>query len=185
MDNFNKKGHQKWLQLGYEIFAEEGLEGLQVERLSRILQLNKSGFYHYFGDRDTFIQEICDYHKKRLDQYCLNIQKCKNFDPEYITLLFESKYTVMAHVQLMEIKTKDNFFHQIHEDGNKEIDSLVLPIWADFLELPDDQETAGKFWVLARDAFYTRFDPLRYSYEFIQNMAYESKSLIKKMITEK
>ncbi|MFD2202958.1 TetR/AcrR family transcriptional regulator [Shivajiella indica] len=185
MANFNKKGYQKWLELGYQMFAEEGLEGLQVERLSRILQMNKSGFYYYFGDRDTFVQEICDYHKRIMDHYCQCIQKCKNFDPEFITLLFESKNMIMAHVQLMEIKTKDNFFYNIHKEGNKEVDRLVLPLWADFLEIPDDQETASIFWGLVRDAFFTRFDPFRYSYEFIQNIAFESKSIFKKTIIEK
>ncbi len=51
-----------WLNLGYELFSEEGHEGLQVERLSRILGKNKSGFYHFFGNRETFLESLMKMH---------------------------------------------------------------------------------------------------------------------------
>ena len=38
---------QKWIEAGYERFAHEGPHGIQVERLARIIGVNKSGFYHY------------------------------------------------------------------------------------------------------------------------------------------
>jgi hypothetical protein len=44
----SKKTIQGWLDVGYKIFAHEGPEGIQVERLARILGVNKSGFYHFF-----------------------------------------------------------------------------------------------------------------------------------------
>jgi hypothetical protein len=184
MDDLHNKGYQKWLEVGYQIFSEEGLEGLQVERLARILQLNKSGFYHYFGDRDTFIQEICNFHKLKLEGYIKKVKLCQNFVPDYITLVYENKNLTMAHVQLMEIKTKDNYFYNIHVEINNSIDKFVLPLWADYLDLGDDLETAQKFWWIVRDAFYSRFNPKNYSYAFILKMAEDSKSLIKKMITE-
>jgi hypothetical protein len=41
-----KNSIRTWLEAGYDQFADEGLEGLQIERLSRITNLNKSGYYH-------------------------------------------------------------------------------------------------------------------------------------------
>ena len=55
-----------WTEAGYKLFAEEGLEGIQVERLARILQLNKSGFYHYFGDLDGYCEELIKLQKEKL-----------------------------------------------------------------------------------------------------------------------
>ena len=48
------KNSSVWTEEGYRLFAKEGLDGIQVERLARILSLNKSGFYHYFGDLEGF-----------------------------------------------------------------------------------------------------------------------------------
>ena len=56
-----------WATAGYELFANEGLEGIQVERLARILQLNKSGFYHYFADLEGFCQELIQLHRRKID----------------------------------------------------------------------------------------------------------------------
>jgi AcrR family transcriptional regulator len=47
-----------WLSSGYELFAQEGPDGIQVERLARILNLNKSDFYHYFGEIENFLLEL-------------------------------------------------------------------------------------------------------------------------------
>ena len=60
------KNSSVWTEVGYNLFAEEGIEGIQVERLARILQLNKSGFYHYFGDIDGYCEELINLHKKKL-----------------------------------------------------------------------------------------------------------------------
>lgn len=56
-----------WTEGGYKIFANEGTEGIQVERLARILNLNNSGFYHYFGDLKSFIDELLKLHEKKAD----------------------------------------------------------------------------------------------------------------------
>ena len=58
------KNSAAWTEVGYDLFAHEGLDGIQVERLARILQLNKSGFYHYFGDLEGFCMELFALHKK-------------------------------------------------------------------------------------------------------------------------
>jgi len=33
-----------WIKAGYKLLGKEGVDGVKVERLARILQLNKSGF---------------------------------------------------------------------------------------------------------------------------------------------
>jgi AcrR family transcriptional regulator len=52
-----------WTEEGYNIFAKEGLDAIQVERLARILHLNKSGFYHYFGDLEGYCVELIKMHE--------------------------------------------------------------------------------------------------------------------------
>ena len=54
--------YQKWINAGYQQFALEGLDGILVERMARILNLNKSGFYYYFGDRDFYLEQLLKFH---------------------------------------------------------------------------------------------------------------------------
>jgi AcrR family transcriptional regulator len=43
-----------WIKAGYKLLGTEGMDGIKVERLARILDLNKSGFYHYFGTMEFY-----------------------------------------------------------------------------------------------------------------------------------
>ena len=64
------KNSSVWTEEGYCLFAKEGLHGIQVERLARILGLNKSEFYHYFGDIEGFCYALVLLHKKRFPSFC-------------------------------------------------------------------------------------------------------------------
>jgi AcrR family transcriptional regulator len=43
---------EAWIKKGYSLLAKEGLSGIQVGSLARMMGVNKSGFYLHFGDRD-------------------------------------------------------------------------------------------------------------------------------------
>ena len=36
---------EDWIKLGYRIFAEQGASGIIVEKMAKILKVNKSSFY--------------------------------------------------------------------------------------------------------------------------------------------
>ncbi len=40
---------EKWIKAGYALLATDEIDGINIERLARALNVNKSGFYHYFG----------------------------------------------------------------------------------------------------------------------------------------
>ena len=51
----------QWLSKALELFAKTGEGGLHVEKLSRALDISKSGFYFHFVDRDDFLQQLLAY----------------------------------------------------------------------------------------------------------------------------
>ena len=85
------KNSSIWTEAGYDLFAEEGIEGIQVERLARILNLNKSGFYHYFGDLDGYCDELIKLHERKADLYLADLAKVKSIDPDYLMVLVKHK----------------------------------------------------------------------------------------------
>jgi AcrR family transcriptional regulator len=92
---------QKWLECGYELFAQDRADGLQVERLARILKLNKSGFYHYFSEPEIFLVTLFNYHRDQARQMALHIQECKLLDPDYFKVIVKFKLFVLVQGKLI------------------------------------------------------------------------------------
>ncbi len=47
-----------WIKLGYKLFSENGEQGLNVDKMSRILDCNKSSFYWHFKTKKGFINDL-------------------------------------------------------------------------------------------------------------------------------
>ena len=108
MSAVNKKG-LIWLEQGYLLFAEEGIEGIQIERLARILQLNKSGFYYYFGDLEGYYAELLKLHEERAVCFVKAIGCLKQFNPGFIDLSIAYAAGTMFQVQLTRHRHHSSF----------------------------------------------------------------------------
>lgn len=53
---------QPWIEAGYEIFAEDGPNGLKVEHIAKKINISKSSFYHLFVDMELFQEKLLEYH---------------------------------------------------------------------------------------------------------------------------
>jgi len=47
-----------WLQEGLKILTESGIDGLTIEALSTRLSVTKGSFYHHFGNRAVYAEEL-------------------------------------------------------------------------------------------------------------------------------
>lgn len=52
---------QDWIFLGYELFSEQGITGIVVEKMAKKLKVNKSSFYWHFKTKKEFIDAIIEY----------------------------------------------------------------------------------------------------------------------------
>ena len=52
---------QDWINLGYKLFSEQGVTGINVEKMARKLKVNKSSFYWYFKTKKEFIQQLTEF----------------------------------------------------------------------------------------------------------------------------
>jgi len=48
----------QWVKLGYKLFAEMGVRGLNVDKMSSKLKVNRSSFYWHFNTKEEFIDEV-------------------------------------------------------------------------------------------------------------------------------
>ena len=52
---------EDWIELGYNLFAIKGIDGLVVEQMADKLKCNKSSFYWHFKNKTNFLDEIISY----------------------------------------------------------------------------------------------------------------------------
>lgn len=170
-----------WIQTGYELFAAEGLEGIQIERLAKITGLNKSGYYHYFGDRNSFLEHLMRHHVSLAERLTIDMRLMKQFDPDFIHVLLKYPITILAHMQLVRNR-HDNFLFGIYSKINGFTDPAVVPAWAEFIGTPNNHEFALRYFEQARDMFYSRITYATMNHDFLHNLIYEVKGLLQEVI---
>jgi AcrR family transcriptional regulator len=172
---------QKWIESGWELFAIEGLNGLQVERMSRELNLNKSGFYHHFGDKEVFISKIIDHHLRINEKFSHEMSLLTTFDPGYLNLVVKYKTAVLVQGQLRKNIDNKLFQYAFQKARDKNLKS-VGPLWADFLKIPDNQDLALDLFSIFRDLFFMRITPNTFEYEYIKSLSYEFSKTVEVII---
>ncbi len=173
---------EKWLEVGYELFAKDGVHGIKVERLARILNLNKSGFYHYFGDPEQFMDELFRYHNRIARQMALEIPDCKSVDPDFFLLVVKYKICLLFQGQLLR-KSNHPKYASVFMEVTGILDRPFLPLWSKFIHREDDTETALKYFTLFRDSFYARANFENVSYSFLHNLLTDSQTVINEMFS--
>jgi len=173
-----------WTEEGYNLFAKEGLDGIQVERLARIVQLNKSGFYYYFGDLEGYCVELIKMHEKKVNTFLGSINLLKKLDPGYLHLLIDHAPTVMFQVQLTRHKEILSFY-QASERVDHLLNIAVRPLWNEFLGINGSPDLAMRYFHVVRDMFYTRISFQNLNYQFLHCFVTEAKSLIDEIAERK
>ncbi|HOX84193.1 MAG TPA: TetR/AcrR family transcriptional regulator [Chryseolinea sp.] len=168
---------QHWLTTGYTLFAQEGLEGIQVERIARTLNLNKSGFYHHFGDKNSYLEALMNKHVNLADPLVQDFKQVRHFDPQFMEVLIKYTTPVMVHNQLVRNRQDDLLFKTYHQ-VNEIVDPVVARLFADFIGFQDHLDFTTKYYSQVRDMFYTQISFERMNYPFLRDFLNQSKEVI-------
>lgn len=98
-----KTDESRFFKAFAEIFAEDGIKGITVEKISERVNLAKSSLYSYFSNKTEFIEKMI------VEEICSlisflkeNVQHAKNLDELiYILLYSERKYLEIRPIVLM------------------------------------------------------------------------------------
>ncbi len=166
-----------WIEAGFELFVREGHEGIQIERLARILRKNKSGFYHYFGNLDKYFQALMQHHIMLSDKLVADTEAANDFDPGFLLAMVKHNETVMGHMQLIRNRHIKLFADTFSETSRK-IDLALLPLWMKYIEVTDQPEAALRYFEIIRDMFFSRITFETLNYDYLHAMAGEAKTII-------
>lgn len=173
---------QVWITTGHNLFSEEGHEGIQIERLARITGLNKSGFYHYFGDIHEFLKVLIRDQDRIIDELLPSISRIESYDPGFFELMLQNKNVCFFHIQLVRNRHIKYFF-EAHERTNLKIDPLVIPAFSKEIGL--SEKSAVPYYEMMRDMFYTRVDYKEFNHEFLRSMMEKFKRMIPVIMNDK
>jgi len=177
------KNLDTWIEAGYKLYAEEGLAGIQIERLARMLQLNKSSFYHYFGDLEGFRTELINLHKKRTDDFFQEFKQINTIDPDYFHLIVRYKVEVMFQMQILRGK-HDESFYQIAQQIGKVQEAVFQKLWSDYLGLQECPHLAVRYFTIIRDVFYARITFEQLDYDYLKKLMSEAKAIMQQLTEE-
>lgn len=166
------QAYQKWINAGYQQFALEGLDGILVEKIARKLNLNKSGFYYYFGDRDFFLEQLLKFHLMQCETVALEMRKMTRFDPDFFSTIIKHSSSVLVQMQLLRFRHHD-LCYEYYNQVNRLMDKEIIPVWSAFIGIQNDPALSSQFFSLTRDLFYSRITPGNISHDFIRNLIYE------------
>jgi AcrR family transcriptional regulator len=171
------KNSSAWIEQGYNLFAKEGLGGIQVERLARMLGLNKSGFYHYFGDLEVYCGELLKFHIIKTNQFLNDVAKIETIDPEYLHLLIKHQLAIMFQMQLLRSNHNESFYRVARTIEEKE-DALLGEVWSAYLGIPTETEVAVRYFNIVRDMFYARMSLQNMNYTFLLKLMNTAKVVV-------
>lgn len=172
----SKKGNiQNWTDAGYSLFSSQGPSVIQIERLARVLGKNKSGFYYFFSDRESFLECLMKEHGARMNYLTDQIRSIRFFDPEYLHLLIEHKETFFFQVQLVR-NQETELYNTTRNVFNSRISAAVLPVWSDYLDAP--VELADKLWGMTRDTLYCRATVNNFGFDWLREFIREAKYIV-------
>jgi AcrR family transcriptional regulator len=149
---------QIWIDMGYCLFAEKGLNGLKIEVISQKVGISKSSFYHHFADLPIFIDMLLDQHIARSKYIAQKEDDCNNINPELIELLIECKTDLFFNRQL-RINRANQAFNNCLEKSNQIVGNSFIAIWSKDLGIQYNQRLLEALFGLALENFYLQITP--------------------------
>ena len=170
----------KWLETGYTLFAREGPDGVQIEKIARLLALNKSSFYHYFGTLEIFNGLLIQHHYNKIDVAIEDAQEAESLDPDYLDTIVKHKVTFMFQMQLTR-HTSNALFSKACLKVNQKIDQSVILLWNKHLGLTNNDDVSLLYLGFVRDTFYARISFENFNYHFLHEIASGAKRIVQEI----
>jgi AcrR family transcriptional regulator len=120
---------EKWIKTGYQLFGQVGTAALNVERLSIILALSRSSFYHHFGEIEVFENHLFKHHVSRYQKLKIHLDNCQSFNPDLLTLISHWKDEMTFQRQLLINESTPRYL-QCFNDAKTITENKAYKLWS-------------------------------------------------------
>lgn len=136
----------RWIMAGYHLFGEIGAEALNVEKLSNIVGLRRSSFYHYFGDMELFESTLLAHHIERYRNFGDIIKDYEKFEELFTPEVYNHQDALAFQRQLM-INQGISRYKKCSDDARKFTEQKTFELWSVFSKV---KEESASEWILFR-----------------------------------
>ena len=147
----------KWIEAGYDLFGKIGVAAFNVERLSMIVSLSRSSFYHHFSDMEIYESELFDHHIKQYHQLSTQLEDCQTFDPDLLNLI-SSTPKVMAFQRQLLINEASPRFKACFDTARVLVEDRIYSLWLDYIGVKNEDPKEFSLFEAVRDYFLIHHD---------------------------
>ena len=148
---------QKWVLKGYELFSALGPEALNVEKLSSLVGLNRSSFYHYFKNISGFEEALFDYHAEQYQHIGNVIKDYDHFEQLFNDEVFEYREALSFQRQLLINQSKPRY-QQCSEEVRKYTGQKTFELWSAENAAGRTEEEQWQMFRAMRDFYFVHHD---------------------------
>lgn len=112
---------EDWVKHGFEAFAEQGMAGINVEKIAASIGCNKSSFYWHFRSKKEFVDEVIRYWVKHDTEEIIAATEAGSSAKEKFLKLLELAFAEDGYVDF-------NFYLKRLARTRKDIADLVRDI---------------------------------------------------------
>jgi AcrR family transcriptional regulator len=167
---------EKWVKAGYQLLATDEIDGINIEKLAKTLNANKSGFYHYFGTREEYFKQLVKHHIERAQIVATAIQHCEKIDPDLLMVIVKEKIFFLVEAQLL-LKGKPLKATFDTTGAGRIIADAVVALWRKHNAPVNDLKGALATVDIIRHYFYARINAQNISYKFLHGLLEEIKAM--------
>lgn len=178
---------ESWIKAGYKLLGQEGLDGVKVEKLAHTLDLNKSGFYHYFGSMKSYVKTLLQYHISQARAIAAEMAGCEKIDPDLLLLIVKYKIFILVESQLV-LKSKSLSSFKDLEEASKILSEAFLDLWrrsSGTKEIPKNINLTSAYLNVLRHFFYAQINPENINYKFLRTLIIETKGVLENASMDK
>lgn len=150
----------KWLNEGYKQFAEFGPDQISINKISKDIGAARASFYHFFGDMDVFIEELCALHWDIAVEFNKSGKdNITQLFPDFYDFLAEYNMPLQFSLQLFRNRHHPTYNYLYLRTYELSASAFLLDLFAKQCHVKQPKQDLLKLWVTVGEAWYSRLDP--------------------------
>lgn len=147
---------QKWLVQGYQLFGELGPEALNVEKLSNLVGLSRSSFYHYFGSLEEFESALLEMHVENYRVFGELMKDYREFEQLFSEEIMVHKEALAFQRQLL-IHRSVQRYHACSEQARTHTEAKTFELWTKFKQVDPESSEEWALFKAIRDFYFVQY----------------------------